>query len=65
VAELPLIIDDAPFAGCGFPYPGIEAAIALLDIPGAELRIARNQAIRRRCAMLGVDAVGRYRQVMR
>ena len=65
VAELPLVIFDAPFAGGRFPDAGVEAAVALLDIPGAEVWITRNQAIRRRRAEFRFDAVRRYFQVMR
>jgi hypothetical protein len=55
VAELPFVVDDAPFAGSRFPDAGIEAAICLLDIPGQKLRVARNHPIRRRRTFLRLD----------
>jgi len=57
VAELPFVIDDAPFARGRFPDAGIEAVVALLGIPGAEFRIARDQPIQRRRAGFWFDAV--------
>src|SRR5438067_10208559 len=57
VAELPLVIDDAPFAGRRLPDACIEAAVALLRIPGAEFRVARDHAVRGRRAGLRLDAL--------
>ena len=57
MAELPLVVFDSPHAGRRLPDPGIEAALRLLDIPGAEFRIAGQQPLGARRALLRLDRI--------
>ncbi len=41
----PLVVGDAPLAGRRLPDAGIKAAFGLLQVPGAELRIAGDDAV--------------------
>ncbi len=53
----PLVIGNPPFAGRRLPDARIEATFGRLQVPGAELRIAGNDAVRIRCAELGFSSV--------
>src|SRR5262245_23550424 len=58
VAELPLLIFDAPFSRGGFPYAGIKPAVRLLRVPRCEARVAGDDPALGRRADLGLPALG-------